>query len=200
MITYLRGEIASLSPTIAVVECHGVGYEVHISLTTYAALNGQKNAKVLTMPIIREDAHLLYGFASELERELFALLLGVSGVGASTARLILSQYLPSELNTILALGQVDALKAVKGIGLKTAQRIVLELKGKLELEADAQELSPKVRAHAGALNSQAQEEAVSALKMLGYADAAASKVVRQILSEQPLLEVGEVIKLALQKI
>lgn len=198
MITYLRGQLSELSPTSVIVDCAGVGYLVHISLTTYTALSNQKGeVKVLTTQIIREDAHLLYGFATAAERELFALLIGVSGIGPNTARIILSQYSPSELNSILTLGQVDALKAVKGIGLKTAQRIVLELKGKLSL-SEGDLASVEATAQASSAQSQRQEEAISALKMLGYPEATASKLVRQLIGDSPAITVEELIKKALQ--
>ncbi len=197
MIAYLRGTICDVTPTSLVVECAGVGYEVNISLTTYSALHALREGKVLITEVIREDAHLLYGFATEGERELFGLLTSVSGIGPNTARVILSRYNPAELNSILALGQVDALKAVKGIGLKTAQRIVLELKGKLQIDESNAKLTPAMAAH-GALSGQVQEEATGALKMLGFPDAAVTKVVRQLLGSDPALSVEQVIKQALK--
>lgn len=197
MIAHLRGSLSELSPTSVVVDCAGVGYLVNISLNTYSYLSNQRGeVKLLTTQIIREDAHLLYGFATNAERELFGHLISVSGIGPNTARIILSQYSPAELNSILALGQVDALKAVKGIGLKTAQRIVLELKGKLELRDDAEggvaALGLQI---AGA---KVQEEAVAALRMLGYPDAAAQKAVRQLLGASPAATVEQLIKDALK--
>lgn len=197
MIAYLRGTLSELNPTSVIIDCQGVGYAVHISLNTYTALSNQRGeVKLLITQIIREDAHLLYGFANDAERELFGHLIGVSGIGPNTARIILSQYNPSELNSILALGQVDALKAVKGIGLKTAQRIILELKGKLELkDIDATDIHSKT---SKALNNQIQEEATSALKMLGYPENTAQKAVRQLISTQPTLTVEELIKQALK--
>ncbi len=197
MIAYLRGTLSELSPTSVVVDCQGVGYLVHISLNTYSYLSNQRGeVKLLITQIIREDAHLLYGFASQAERELFGLLIGVSGIGPNTARIILSQYSAGELNSILALGQVDALKAVKGIGLKTAQRIVLELKGKLTL-SDDNSGAVATAGNASAV-SQVIEEATSALKMLGYPESAAQKVVRQLTTTNPLIAVEEVIKQALK--
>lgn len=196
MITHLRGIFTDLTPTSLVVECHGVGYQVHISLTTYSALSSQHEGKVFTTQIIRDDAHLLYGFATEAERELFGLLTTVSGVGPNTARVILSQYAPDELNSILALGQVEPLKAVKGIGLKTAQRIVLELKGKLQLSDEGATVTPAMRAH-GASTSPVADEALSALKMLGFAEAPALKVIKQIMSQTPTITVEQLIKQAL---
>lgn len=198
MITYLRGLLSELSPTNAIIDCGGVGYLVGISLNTYSALSTQSGeVKLHTVQIIREDSHQLYGFASKDERELFVLLTSVSGIGPNTARVILSQYNTQELGSILSLGQVDALKAVKGIGLKTAQRIILELKGKLKL--DETDLSSQAPGNgSAATTSKTSEEAISALKMLGYPEAAAQKTVRTLISTSPLLSVEDIIKQALK--
>lgn len=198
MITYLRGLLSELSPTNAIIDCGGVGYLVGISLNTYSALSTQSGeVKLHTVQIIREDSHQLYGFASKDERELFVLLTSVSGIGPNTARVILSQYNTQELGSILSLGQVDALKAVKGIGLKTAQRIILELKGKLKL--DETDLSSQALENgSAATTSKTSEEAISALKMLGYPEAAAQKTVRTLISTSPLLIVEDIIKQALK--
>ena len=198
MITYLRGLLSELSPTNAIIDCGGVGYLVGISLNTYSALSTQSGeVKLHTVQIIREDSHQLYGFASKDERELFILLTSVSGIGPNTARVILSQYNTQELGSILSLGQVDALKAVKGIGLKTAQRIILELKGKLKLD-DTDLNSQALGNGSAATTSQTSEEAISALKMLGYPEAAAQKTVRTLISTSPLLSVEDIIKQALK--
>lgn len=198
MITYLRGLLSELSPTNAIIDCGGVGYLVGISLNTYSALSTQSGeVKLHTVQIIREDSHQLYGFASKDERELFILLTSVSGIGPNTARVILSQYNTQELGSILSLGQVDALKAVKGIGLKTAQRIILELKGKLKL--DETDLNSQALGNSSAATtSKTSEEAISALKMLGYPEAAAQKTVRTLISTSPLLSVEDIIKQALK--
>ena len=198
MITYLRGLLSELSPTNAIIDCGGVGYLVGISLNTYSALSTQSGeVKLHTVQIIREDSHQLYGFASKDERELFVLLTSVSGIGPNTARVILSQYNTQELGSILSLGQVDALKAVKGIGLKTAQRIILELKGKLKL--DDTDLNTQALGNgSAATTSKTSEEAISALKMLGYPEAAAQKTVRTLISTSPLLSVEDIIKQALK--
>ncbi len=198
MITYLRGLLSELSPTNAIIDCGGVGYLVGISLNTYSALSTQSGeVKLHTIQIIREDSHQLYGFASKDERELFVLLTSVSGIGPNTARVILSQYNTQELGSILSLGQVDALKAVKGIGLKTAQRIILELKGKLKL--DETDLNNQALGNGSAsTTSKTSEEAISALKMLGYPEAAAQKTVRTLISTSPLLSVEDIIKQALK--
>lgn len=198
MITYLRGLLSELSPTNAIIDCGGVGYLVGISLNTYSTLSTQSGeVKLHTVQIIREDSHQLYGFASKDERELFVLLTSVSGIGPNTARVILSQYNTQELGSILSLGQVDALKAVKGIGLKTAQRIILELKGKLKL--DETDLNSQALGNGSAVTtSKTSEEAISALKMLGYPEAAAQKTVRTLISTSPLLSVEDIIKQALK--
>ena len=198
MITYLRGLLSELSPTNAIIDCGVVGYLVGISLNTYSALSTQSGeVKLHTVQIIREDSHQLYGFASKDERELFVLLTSVSGIGPNTARVILSQYNTQELGSILSLGQVDALKAVKGIGLKTAQRIILELKGKLKL--DETDLNNQALGNgSAATTSKTSEEAISALKMLGYPEAAAQKTVRTLISTSPLLSVEDIIKQALK--
>ena len=198
MITYLRGLLSELSPTNAIIDCGGVGYLVGISLNTYSALSTQSGeVKLHTVQIIREDSHQLYGFTSKDERELFVLLTSVSGIGPNTARVILSQYNTQELGSILSLGQVDALKAVKGIGLKTAQRIILELKGKLKLD-DTDLNSQALGNSSAATTSKTSEEAISALKMLGYPEAAAQKTVRTLISTSPLLSVEDIIKQALK--
>ena len=198
MITYLRGLLSELSPTNAIIDCGGVGYLLGISLNTYSALSTQSGeVKLHTVQIIREDSHQLYGFASKDERELFVLLTSVSGIGPNTARVILSQYNTQELGSILSLGQVDALKAVKGIGLKTAQRIILELKGKLKLD-DTDLNNQALGNGSAATTSKTSEEAISALKMLGYPEAAAQKTVRTLISTSPLLSVEDIIKQALK--
>ena len=198
MITYLRGLLSELSPTNTIIDCGGVGYLVGISLNTYSALSTQSGeVKLHTVQIIREDSHQLYGFASKDERELFVLLTSISGIGPNTARVILSQYNTQELGSILSLGQVDALKAVKGIGLKTAQRIILELKGKLKLD-DTDLNNQALGNSSAATTSKTSEEAISALKMLGYPEAAAQKTVRTLISTSPLLSVEDIIKQALK--
>ncbi len=199
MIDYLRGDIVSLSPTNMTVECGGVGYDVVISLNTYQNYQGKDKGKVWITQIIRDDAHLLFGFASKDERLLFGQLTTVSGVGPSTARLILSAYAPQELAAIISTGQSEALKAVKGIGLKTAQRIIVDLKGKLDPQELAADISPQSAAgHAALGQATAMEEANSALKMLGFADAAIKKALQKILAEAPNTPVEELIKKALR--
>lgn len=203
MIAYLNGLYTELTPTAVLVECAGVGYHVSISLTTYTALSGQREGKILITEIIREDAHLLFGFATAAEQELFRHLMSVSGVGPNTARIILSSYPPHELNSIITLGQIEPLKAIKGIGLKTAQRILVDLRGKLPpIEGDFPTTStatePKKGRGAQPLDTTTPSEAVSALKMLGYPEAAAQKVIRQLIASEPTIRVEELIKQSLK--
>lgn len=193
MIEYLKGEIVELSPARMVMECSGVGYELNISLTTFSAYNGQKQGKIYVYEVIREDAHLLFGFYGKEERELFLLLTSVSGVGPNTARMILSSLPPSELVQVIASRNEAALTAVKGIGLKTAQRILIDLKNKVKVQGVVSEMP-----FTGAGNGQVAEEAVSALVMLGFQKAASQKAVTSILRGFPSLEVEKVIKEALR--
>jgi Holliday junction DNA helicase RuvA len=193
MIEYLKGEIVELAPARMIMECAGVGYELHISLHTYGAYRGKQSGRVFVQEIIREDAHLLYGFASVDERELFMMLTTVSGVGANTARMILSSYPPAELAQIISSANERALTAVKGIGLKTAQRILVDLKNKVKPveAASAAGASP-------APNELVAEQAVAALVMLGFQKAASLKAVTAILKGSPELPVEGVIKTALK--
>lgn len=193
MIEYIKGDIAEITPTDLVLETNGIGYGIHISLNTYSALNGKHNAKLYIYEVIREDTHELYGFAEKEERTVFLALISVSGVGSNTARMILSSYNPNELQTIIASEKVDALKAVKGIGLKTAQRIIIDLKDKLKLTAGATQMDIALPAA-----DQTADEAVSALIMLGFAKPASQKAVTAILKATPTLTVEQVIKTALR--
>ncbi len=195
MIAYLKGLFTEITPTTLQVECAGVGYEVNISLQTYSAFRSQTEGKVLITEILREDTHALYGFATNAEQMLFAKLTSVSGVGPNTARVILSSYAAPELIQIIETAQTDALKAVKGIGLKTAQRIIVDLKGKLPVSEESLSVS-----HAGmaTIDAHVAEEAVSALKMLGFNDVPVRKAVKSILTAQPAAAVEEIIKQALR--
>lgn len=195
MIEHLRGQLAELTPTQAVVECCGVGYGVNISLNTYSALQGRTECKLYISEVIREDAHVLYGFGTREERELFLLLVTVPGIGGNTARMILSSFSPDELVAVITAGNANALKAVKGIGLKTAQRVLVDLKdkvGSLGAAALAVDLSHVV--------SDVADEAVSALTMLGFSALPSKKVVNAILSESPGLSVENIIKQALKRL
>ncbi len=193
MYEFISGEIADLTPTHIIIETAGVGYAIHISLSTYSALNGKKQAKVYTHQIVREDAHLLYGFATSSERELFRNLLSVNGVGAATALMMLSSLSPDEIASAITTDNVNLLKSVKGIGLKTAQRIIIDLKDKMGKAAQSgQILIPS--------DNTIQNEALSALVMLGFARKDAEKAVAGILNDHPGLSVEVVIKHALKRL
>ena len=198
MIEYVRGELAELTPALAVIDCNGVGYAANISLNTYAAIQGKKACKLYIHEAIREDAHVLFGFADKQERELFLLLISVSGIGGNTARMILSALSPSELVNVISNENANLLKSVKGIGLKTAQRIIVELKDKLKTGTVA--ASAGISSLSSPANAQIQDEAVSALTMLGFPQAASQKVVFAILKEEPDAQVEKVIKLALKRL
>ncbi|MDM8256221.1 Holliday junction branch migration protein RuvA [Phocaeicola barnesiae] len=198
MIEYIKGELTELTPAMAVVECHGVGYGINVSLNTYSAIQGKKEIKLYIVESIREDAYNLYGFATKQERELFLLLITVSGIGGNTARMILSALSPSELCNVISSGNDKLLKTVKGIGLKTAQRIIVDLKDKIGttgIEASDVLTAPVTHAH-----SEVYEEAIAALTMLGFAQAPSQKAVSAILKEEPEAAVEKVIKLALKRL
>ena len=189
MIEYIKGEIVELTPTRMILECGGIGYELNISLNTYSAFGNKTTGKIYIYEVIREDAHLLFGFA-----EKFLLLTSVSGVGPNTARMILSSLPPSELVQVIGSKNEAALTAVKGIGLKTAQRILVDLKNKVKpMESMAGNL-PEASVSNGAVT----EEAVAALVMLGFQKAASQKAVSAILKGSPTLAVEQVIKTALR--
>ena len=198
MIEYIKGEIAELSPATAVIDCNGLGYGVNISLNTYSAIQGKANCKLYIYEAIREDAYILYGFADKQERELFLLLISVSGIGGNTARMILSALSPSELVNVISTENANLLKTVKGIGLKTAQRVIVDLKDKIKTAAPAAGVSAGVLL--SAMNTEVQEEAVAALTMLGFTAAPSLKVVAAILKEEPDAPVEKVIKLALKRL
>ena len=184
---------------MATVEAAGVGYGLNISLNTYSAIQGKKEVKLYVYEAIREDAHQLFGFSNKKERELFELLISVSGVGANTARMVLSSMSVSELCSAISTGNERVIKSIKGIGLKTAQRIIVDLRDKIVALGIADEI-PAGGTMTAPVNNQVKDEAVSALTMLGFAPAPTQKVVVQILQEQPELPVEQVVKLALKQI
>ena len=200
MIEYIKGEIAELSPASAIIDCNGLGYAVNISLNTYAAIQGKKECKLYIYEAIREDAYVLYGFIDKQERELFLLLISVSGIGGNTARMILSALSPSELINAISTGNANLLKTVKGIGLKTAQRVIVDLKDKIKTSGEAAGTTGITGLASTAANVQVQEEAVAALTMLGFAQAPSQKVVMAILKEDAGAPVEQVIKLALKRL
>ncbi|MDE6446214.1 MAG: Holliday junction branch migration protein RuvA [Alistipes sp.] len=192
MYDYISGSVAELTPAFAVIDAGGVGYLLNISLETYSAVEHAAQAKLFVHHVVREDAQLLYGFATRVERELFRLLIGVSGVGGNTARTILSTYSPAELQNIISTGNAVLLKNVKGLGLKTAQKIIVELSGKLTgLEPGAS---------AAVAGNERVEEALAALNMLGFAKAAAEKAVRSVVRANPAASTEELVRLALKEL
>lgn len=200
MIDYIKGELTEATPAYAVVEAHGVGYGMNISLNTYSGIQNKKEVKLYVFESIREDAYVLFGFASKQEREMFMLLITVSGVGANTARMILSAMSAAELCNVISTGNEKLLKTVKGIGLRTAQRIIVDLKDKIATSGIAEAIPADSVAPAAAVNSEVRDEAVGALTMLGFALAPSAKVVSQILTDNPQLPVEQVVKLALKQI
>ena len=206
MIEYIKGELTEVSPTMAVVEAHGVGYAMVISLNTFTEIQSKKEVKLYVHEAIvtggRDDSYTLYGFADKQERELYRMLITVSGVGSGTARMILSASSPAELVNIIASGDERSLKGVKGIGLKTAQRIIVDLRDKMAaMGIISTGTSGKgAQPAAPAVNKEVRDEAVGALTMLGFSPAPSSKVVTEILKETPDMPVEQVIKQALKMI
>lgn len=193
MIDYIKGAITQITPTWLSVESAGIGYFVNISLSTFTKLEGQNEYKILIHEVIREDSQQLFGFADREEREIFRLLISVSGVGAATARMMLSSLSPVEIEKAIIGAEVNVLKGVKGIGLKTAERIIVDLKDKLGKQAGTGEIFPFA-------DNTRREEALSALVMLGFAKGAVSKVLDRIVNEEKNLTVEEMIKKALKNL
>ena len=204
MIDYIKGELAEITPAMAVVEAAGVGYALNISLNKYTAIQGNKEVKLYVHESLitggRDDSYTFFGFASKQERELYRLLISVSGVGANTARMILSSAAPAELSNAIASGNERLLKGVKGIGLKTAQRIIVDLKDKVLALGIAQEVTVGDGSSTVVVNNEVTDEAVSALTMLGFSPAPSAKVVKAILTESPDMPVEMVVKEALKRI
>ena len=203
MIDYIKGELAELTPAQAVVEAYGVGYALNISLNTYESIQGKKDVKLFVHESLvaggRDDSYTFFGFATKQERDLYRLLITVSGVGANTARMILSSASPSELANAISTGNERLLKSVKGIGLKTAQRIIVDLKDKILSLGIAQEVSAGT-ATDSTIPVDVRDEAVAALTMLGFSPAPSAKVVTAILTDDASLPVEQVVKLALKQI
>ena len=199
MIDYIKGELSELTPAMAVVEAAGVGYAMNISLNCYSAIQGKKDVKLYVYESIREDAHVLFGFASKKEREMFLLLITVSGVGPNTARMVLSSMSPAALCNSISTGNERMIKTIKGIGLKTAQRIIVDLRDKIVSLGIAEEI-PAGGSMENPVDNRVKEEAVSALTMLGFSPAPSQKVVMQILKDNPTAAVEQVIKMALKMI
>ena len=193
MIDYIKGTITRITPAFITIETGGIGYFVNISLTTFSRLEGKNDYKILVHEVIREDSHLLFGFADTDEREIFRLLISVTGVGANTARMMLSSLSPPEIEKAIIGSDVDILKSVKGIGLKTAQRIIVDLKDKLGKQTGTGEIFAFT-------DNTKREEALSALVMLGFAKSAVSKVLDKIVREEKNLTVEDMIKRALKNL
>ena len=193
MYEYIQGELVELNPAYAIIDTGNIAYLINISLNTYSFLEGKEGAKLYLHHVVREDAQLLYGFADKQERALFRLLITVSGIGSNTARMMLSSLQPTELQTAIIEGNVNTLKSVKGIGLKTAQRVIIDLKDKIGKEQNSEipGISDK---------SNTKTEAASALVMLGFNKNAVEKTLSTILKENSDLTVEELIKIALKKL
>lgn len=202
MIEYIKGQLAELTPALAVVEAAGVGYALNISLTTYSGIQGKKEVKLYVHEALttggRDDSFTLFGFVNKQERELYRLLITVSGVGANTARMMLSSMNPTELCNAIANGDERMIKTVKGIGLKTAQRIIVDLRDKIMASGIANELHVGGEKAESTLNNAVKEEAVAALTMLGFSPAPVAIVVVSILQKQANLPVEQVVKEALK--
>lgn len=195
MIEYIKGRIEELTPTEVILETYGIGYNILISLQTYEGLNGRSEAKVYIHHHIREDEELYYGFATKDERELFRLLIGVSGIGASTARMMLSSLTSDEIRNAIIAEDINKIKSIKGIGLKSAQRLILELKDKVVKGGGSD--SPALFLSS---SNPAADEATTALVMLGFTKANVNKAVAAVLKEKPAATLEEIIKLALKRL
>ena len=199
MIEYIRGELTELTPALATIEAAGVGYGLNISLNTYSAVQGKREAKLYVYEAIREDAHVLYGFYNKKEREMFELLITVSGVGTNTARMMLSSMTVGELCNVISTGNAKLMQSIKGIGKMTAQRIIVDLRDKIVALGIAEEIPAGGQIEAP-VDTAVRDEAVAALTMLGFSPAPTQKVVVQILKDQPTLPVEQVVKQALKQI
>lgn len=198
MIEYIRGVVDEVTPTMAIIEANGVGYGLSISLNTYTAIQNKKETRLYVYEVIREDAYLLFGFATRIERDLFVLLLSVSGVGGQTARMILSAFTPADLANIVQTEDVRSLKSVKGIGPKAAQRIIVDLKDKMTAFLNANNAIADNNNAIVSARLPLVEEAVQALAVLGFAPAPTQKVVMQIVKDAPDTPVEDIIKKALK--
>ena len=193
MITQIKGRLVEKNPTQLVVDCNGIGYEINISLHTYSSLSSEENIKLFTHLQVREDAHILYGFFTVLERAVFRLLISVSGIGTSTARTMLSSLTPAEIQQAIAIEDVATIQGIKGIGSKTAQRVIIELKDKIKNLQGTEEI-PVLKSNT------IKEETLSALEVLGYSRKASEKVVDKLIQGDPDRTVEELIKSALNKL
>ena len=193
MLEFIQGDLLEVNPAYVIIQNQGLGYFINISLNTYSRFSGKEKGMVYIHEIVREDAYMLYGFADKKERETFRNLISVSGVGANTAAMMLSSLSPEEIKTAITQEQVNTLKAIKGIGAKSAQRIIVELKDKLAKEHPAGEIIPPI-------NNTSQEEALSALVTLGFSKKQVEKVLEHLTNEQPDLNVESLVKKALKNL
>ncbi len=193
MIHHLKGKLVEKNPTHVVIECGGVGYFVNISLHTFSKITDAENIQLYTHLQVKEDSHTLFGFSEKSEREIFRLLLSVSGIGSSTARTMLSSMSPIQVRDAIATGNVAAIQAIKGIGAKTAQRVILDLKGKVLKIYDIDEVS-------AISNNTNKDEALSALEVLGFVRKQSEKIVDKVLSQDASLSVEDIIKLSLKNL
>ena len=204
MIEYIKGALTEVTPAQAVVETGGIGYLLNISLNTYTAIQEKKDVKLYVHEVLmtggRDDSMTLYGFATKQEREIYRMLITVSGVGSNTARMILSATSATELVNIISTGNEKALKSVKGIGLKTAQRIIVDLRDKMASNGMIQDITMQGAGAQAAVNNDVRDEAVGALTMLGFSPAPSAKVMTEILQQNPAMPVEQVIKQALKLI
>lgn len=199
MYEYINGQVVEATPTYAIIEAAGVGYFINISLKTYSDIENAQQARLYVHFIVREDQQTLFGFSTKLERELFRQLISVSGVGGNTARMILSTYSSHELQNIIATENAVLLKNVKGLGLKTAQKIIVELSGKM-IELGASDMMTPTIKTSNAQNNEAYNEALAALSMLGFQKAASEKALKAIFQESPSISVEEAIRSALKRL
>jgi len=190
---YVSGRLAELTPAIAVIERNGIGFLIQISLQTHAALRGQEEAKLLIEEVIREDAHVLFGFATPEEREIFRLLISVTGIGPNTARMMLSSLTTPDIRRAIQTDNVALLKSVKGVGVKTAQRAIIDLRDKIGKTEEGGAILP-------GQDNTSKDEALSALVMLGFGRTESAKVLDQLVREQPLIGAEDLVKLALKKL
>lgn len=195
MIDYIKGSITEINPTEVIVECYGIGYRILISLYTFEGLNNKKDVTVYIHHYLREDEELLYGFSSKDERELFRLLIGVSGIGASTARMMLSSLTPDEIRNAIIAEDINKIKSIKGIGLKSSQRLILELKDKV-VKGSGSDTGVIFTTS----SNPSVDEATTALVMLGFTKANVNKAIASVLKERPEASLEEIIKLSLKKL
>lgn len=193
MITHIRGKLVEKNPTEVVIECNGIGYAINISLHTYSQIPNEESIKLYTYLQVKEDSHTLFGFSSLAEREIFKMLISVSGVGASTARTVLSSLTPKQVREGIATNDVALIQSIKGIGAKTAQRVILDLKDKILKVYDIDEISV-------VQNNTIKDEALSALEVLGFVKKQAERVVDKIIASQPEANVETIIKQALKNL